>query len=63
MVLKTYTKKVLPLLLCFLTSCATNPKHKEEAQLHLQIGTAQLAGGNYPKLVAMAELLDVDGHG
>ena len=35
-------------------SCQTTPKDREAAQLHLQIGTAQLSGGNYP--VAMKEL-------
>lgn len=52
-------KRVLSQAILFLgavclVSCETVPKNKEAAQLHLQIGTAQLTGGNYP--VAMKEL-------
>ncbi len=44
----------VPLIFC-LGGCETLPKNKEAAQLHLQIGTAQLTGGNYPN--AMRELM------
>ncbi len=41
-----------------LCACETAPKNKEAAQLHLQIGTAQLSGGNYP--LAMKELQEAN---
>lgn len=46
---------ILAGVLLSLNACETAPKDKEAAQLHLQIGTAQLSGGNYP--TAMKELL------
>ncbi len=54
MFLRSCTQLILISALLALCSCETAPKDKEAAQLHLQIGTAQLSGGNYP--VAMKEL-------
>lgn len=39
-----------------LTSCATNNRDQEKADLHLRIGTAHLNQGNYP--IALKELLE-----
>ncbi len=44
--------------IALVSSCETAPKNKEAAQLHLQIGTAQLSGGNYP--LAMKELQEAN---
>ncbi len=54
-------KIILPVLLCVLCSCETSTKNKENAELHLQIGTTQLTGGNYPgalKELSLAHDLD-----
>ncbi len=51
-----FTQLLFACAILGLSSCETTPKSKEAAQLHLQIGTAQLSGGNYP--IAMKELME-----
>ena len=54
------------LLLCLIISvisCASKDVQKEQAQLHLQIGTGLLSKGQYPQALAsllQAEKLDPD---
>src|ERR1039457_541074 len=58
MIKKNILCAAITLLMCLTTGCANNELHREQAQLHMRIGTGYLSQGKNPQ--ALVELLKAE---